>query len=718
AYRIASGENWLALLGPDKDYTPIEPWGRKRSRSETARVDKEWDKITGENYRNPFYNLYMWELKDKGIWLFDDRGTLHAVNQFLESLGVRWYMPGELGTVIPEQKSISVQTGLNKAVKPEFNLRSFTWWSQPNAVLDIDADWRLKLGIHHQYDTLGIPQVCHGTKFVHGRDEFRKANPEVFALINGKRDTEHKRHGAPCLSSELLFKKHLKYVRAMFEHYKEPVVSIDLVDGYSGRACQCPDCVKQKSPERGAAGELSDFVFNYINKVAKEIYKSHPDKKVSAFSYGSYCLPPTNIKKMSPNLIVVLMSSRQTFNLDQHKKYFTNLTKDWKKVLPSGELYTFENIAYNYKKKNPVLPVYFTKRSKKFFDAVGKEFKGHYYSIYEHRPWLRDKQEWDALATAHLDIYILSKMLWKSDIDVDALVAEYCSLFYGPAAEEMKAFIDYCEANHQKMRSSVADIDQALKLIAKAKDAALPDTIYGKRVAMVADYVEQLNDLRTILAKPRTGPKVELTRAAAKDIQFDGKLDDSFWKNIPAAQLKDLKTGKLPEVGTTVKLAWADNDSLYIGVHCEEPDMSGLTDTADGTMSVFNGDNIDIHIETPIVDFYQLAFGPSGNLYDMDRSGVGRMRFNTKWNSGVSIKTYKGKNFWSAEIQIPAAGAVARDLDPNHQVAGDLPTSDAPWYFNIGRQRPRKGNTVFAAYVPAYKSRFDDRFLRATLIVK
>ena len=30
AFRMASGPDWLALLGPDEDYVPIEPWGRIR----------------------------------------------------------------------------------------------------------------------------------------------------------------------------------------------------------------------------------------------------------------------------------------------------------------------------------------------------------------------------------------------------------------------------------------------------------------------------------------------------------------------------------------------------------------------------------------------------------------------------------------------------------------------------------------------------------------
>ncbi|MFM8537312.1 MAG: efflux RND transporter periplasmic adaptor subunit [Planctomycetaceae bacterium] len=53
AFRMDSGADWLALLGPDKDFVPIEPWGRSRSADETARVNRGWDEITGDTFWNP-----------------------------------------------------------------------------------------------------------------------------------------------------------------------------------------------------------------------------------------------------------------------------------------------------------------------------------------------------------------------------------------------------------------------------------------------------------------------------------------------------------------------------------------------------------------------------------------------------------------------------------------------------------------------------------------
>ena len=94
AFRMASGADWLALLGADEDFVPIEPWGRMRSTAEQARVNAEFDKITGDTFWNHFGYIYTRYHKDLDVWDYDDAGTLNAVYEFLRSLGVRWYAPG------------------------------------------------------------------------------------------------------------------------------------------------------------------------------------------------------------------------------------------------------------------------------------------------------------------------------------------------------------------------------------------------------------------------------------------------------------------------------------------------------------------------------------------------------------------------------------------------------------------------------------------------
>jgi hypothetical protein len=114
AYRIASGEKWLALIGDDTDFTPKEPWARRNS-ERGAKLQSEWGKASGLPFGVPNGGLYKYRERMPAalakeereyLWLFDERGSFNAVCGYLRSLGVRWYLPGELGEVVPKMKSI------------------------------------------------------------------------------------------------------------------------------------------------------------------------------------------------------------------------------------------------------------------------------------------------------------------------------------------------------------------------------------------------------------------------------------------------------------------------------------------------------------------------------------------------------------------------------------------------------------------------------------
>jgi len=267
AYRVASGADWMALVGSGQEFEPVEPWARTRTsgsggRAERDRLHREWDKITGETFGNPFHYLYPFLNEELQIWEFDDAGTLNAVCDFLRELGVRWFYPGELGEVVPQAKNIALPRE-NKVVRPDFALRNIGWWSKRISMTTDEDLWNLRMGVNHGVDLIGLTQLCHGSKFVHAREEYKKANPEHFAVYGGMRATDHKgTQGAPCLSSEGFFENHLKYARAVFDHYDEPLISIDVCDGYSRGVCECELCKGRGTPERGVYGSMSDYVFD------------------------------------------------------------------------------------------------------------------------------------------------------------------------------------------------------------------------------------------------------------------------------------------------------------------------------------------------------------------------------------------------------------------------------------------------------------------------
>jgi hypothetical protein len=76
-------------------------------------------------------------------------------------------------------------------------------------------------------------------------------------------------------------------MRVQFDHFHFDVVSVMHPDAYTA-ICQCPLCAEKDSPERKNRGLLSDHVWDFVNRVAKEVAKTHQDKKIINCAYGVY----------------------------------------------------------------------------------------------------------------------------------------------------------------------------------------------------------------------------------------------------------------------------------------------------------------------------------------------------------------------------------------------------------------------------------------------
>ena len=295
----------------------------------SPRATAEWDKLTKANWGYPHTQVYKYRDFKLGIWEQDERGSFNAVCELLRRLGVRWFMPGELGEVVPKSKSISLAT-TDETVRPDFAVRRpYQYFKQFSSGELDETMWQLRLGVSVAPEVFGLSDIGHGTNAVHEREEFRKANPEAFALFNGKREVSGSYGaGKPCLSSAKLFEENVRYVRAMFDIYREPMVSVMPEDGYAA-LCQCELCRGKGTPERGWEGQISDYVWDYVNRVATEVHKTHPNHKILCWAYGAYQAPPTKIEKLSPNIVVGITQHRAGFFDAKDKKHHDELRTAW-----------------------------------------------------------------------------------------------------------------------------------------------------------------------------------------------------------------------------------------------------------------------------------------------------------------------------------------------------------------------------------------------------
>jgi len=709
AYRMASGADWLALLGPDEDFVSIEPWGRNRSAGETARVNAEFDKITGDTFWNHHREVHARYHKDLDVWDYDDAGTLNAVLEFLRSLGVRWYAPGDLGEVVPSLKSIPLPE-VNKTVKPDFGMRRFTFYTDHTGIGD-KGIWCFRLGLNNGHKIGGIAQICHGAKFVLMREEMKKAHPEMYLLTGGKRDTTTKGSGYPDLTSPLFFEKHLKYSRAMFDHFKEPMLSIDLVDGYGGMTSDDPKWMAQLTPERGWAGSMSDHVFGYLNRLALELKQSHPDRLVSGLAYSGYKLPPEKIDMMSSNFVLIETRQRQNFWDATKLKEHQDMRAAWTKKLAPDRYLTWD-YSINARPEQAGRPVYYTKQISRDLRELKGQTLGEMIEIYDHPAGKEATFGYDPLAIEHLNLYLTSRLWWDASQDVDALVAEYLTSYYGPAAAPMKAFIEYSEANWMHMGQDPEKIGQALALFTTAQTAADPLSAPGQRLKKIADMMNPLKALQQQLSRKRETDLVyrvlEARQTGGKPLTsrpFDGQVLKDYWTDVRSVGLVNLiRSAPHPKAATTFQIQ-REGSILHIGIICYEPDMPGVnsTTTTSDDPKLQEGDHITLLIESQSRNYYEIAINPSGAILEIDHAEGGK---GVKWASGVQCAVHRGDNLWSIELRLPIVGEGAFVLDPLKGIDGSQPKDLFPWHFNLGRQRVRGSSIERTAYSATGKDDF------------
>ncbi|MCA9049274.1 MAG: DUF4838 domain-containing protein [Planctomycetaceae bacterium] len=743
AYRIVTGHDWIALVGDDTDFTPTTPFARNNG--DIPRAQAEWESIIGAPYGLPSPGLYKNRLRLPGntgkldgaiteknelleIWGLDERGSFNAVCGLLRKLGARWYLPGELGEVLPSLSAVAFPM-MNETVRPDFPLRQFNFRF---STCGYDtAMWAMRLGIRNDERL----QIAHGMATMASRDAVFAAHPDWFAQYGGRRTF---RPGSSknqlCYSGEELFRETVRYARAQLDTYNLKTVSIMPPDGYTS-ICQCELCRGKDSPERNERGLLSDYVWDFVNRVAREIAKSHPDAKVLNCAYGVYTLPPESIDLLEPNVVVCIVGGRRPVNKGGVKGEGETapeaLRAAWANKT-SHPILVFEN--YPFTDRGWYLPSF-------ALHSIGSSINATKGVSQGEDIWLSIGQNFDTdgIGFNHFMVYFTARMYWGGpDADADAMFEEYCRLFYGPAEREMRDFFLYCETNWQRMENDQSAADTALQLFDAAKGRVTADSIYGRRLALIDDYLHGLRSKSEQLGQKRGPVPVVRLVGDAADIVVDGRLEDDYWQNCPVSatgRLRELQTGGVPVFGTTFQTGWAGHD-LYFAIRCSEeplpvpPHLSAAkepsgpkereaasskgqppaalntlrnTATRNDDAAIWEGDVVEILLQTETHSYYQIAVSPSGAVTDLDRGALKGQWFG--WNSNAEVATHIGDGYWTIEARIPVTDD---ENDPLHQVVGRKPTQSLPWHINICRQRIRDDGSEHSALSPTGGAAFHE----------
>lgn len=693
-YQIASGKNWLALVGDDIDFKPQGLYSLNK-KDWNARLRSEWEKETNDSGWENVIASRMWNRYNKktDLWAYDHKGSLNAVYDFLRLLGVRWFMPGDLGEHVPQIKSIALPV-INEVKIPHYKIRKASFTRYGGERIQDDIMWSLRQGMNFPYGY----DMYHGLWPVTRSEHNRKNHPEYYALYKNKRRNKGKTP-EHCLSSQGLFQENLRYIRTMIDMYDLPAVSVMPDDGYVN-ICECSLCKGKDTPERGVNGKMSDYVWEYVNNIAIELEKTHPEAYVIGGAYSSYFLPPQNIDKLNPNVIVCLTNGRRRYmssvNTGRTGYKFTkeervNIAKEWNH-LSDGKVINLMNFggAAN-------TPNVFAEDIK----ATQNQFIGEDMWVEHYRGGLAKK------GFNHLNYYVSARLWWDPERDTNALLDEYYTMFYGPAAVEMKRVIDYFEVNQQNFGSikNKSLLETFFSLFEEAKGKVDPNSKYAKRIEMFEVGLEKYKiRYDQMLAGRENVPsyKARINSQIASGIKVDGVLNENYWKYLNGNLTSNSKNKKTA-YPTRFKLGYQEG-YMYLGIESKFKPGQKLNSTStkfDDEM-LWEGDYVDILMETPTQSFYQISINPKGIVTDKDHSSAWGLR----WDSEIEMasKVDEKKGVWYIEAKIPIT---ISSQDPLHQVVGKPPEKkDFPWYFNICRKYSVDGKTEYSAFSPTGSNSF------------
>ena len=370
------------------------------------------------------------------------QGTFYAVSELLERLGVRWFMPGEFGECVPARPTLTV-ADLEFRDQPSFIVRSWNGNLAPELRKD-DAIWRLRLKLTLDHNAiLAIPGDSHLRKYMPDK-ELVATHPEYFAKrLDGTTDpymVSLTNPEVPLLVAEKV-KAAIAKARETNPNFNSLGFAPD--DGIpmdlSKEAQKLSQGFADLVGREGVINErsISEEWFTFVNRVAEEVVKTYPGFVLTTNGYANRTFPPEGVT-LHPNLGVMYAA----IWADLLHAY--DDPKSWQQIVQGQQLQRWAQLCprvfiYNYNFPmlvNCLTPLPLTRKIARNVPLCKK--------------WgiagFEDEQTFSWMAHGITSFYLRARLYWKADADAKAILADYFTTWYGPAAVPSQAYWDALEA--------------------------------------------------------------------------------------------------------------------------------------------------------------------------------------------------------------------------------------------------------------------------------
>jgi hypothetical protein len=479
-----------------------------------------------------------WEIKSDGehiqIAAHGSRGILYATYQFLDALGCRFLAPQldhykGSAEVIPAQSDVTFD-GKPRSGKPQLAYRKLyveEGHSHDAANLKQMAEWMPKVG----YNILVIPTNYQGSGRVkwdtwreavtpelqkrgliievggHGYQNFLNADMEDGALFTrhpewfgqDAKGTRHKEKGWVLCTSNAdavayLTKNFIDYVKA------RPEIQIyDFWPPDGAKWCECAQCAKLGTP--------SDRQAILVHHVKEQVKPVRPDLHIEVLAYHTSVLPPEHAK-LDKDILLDFCPISQQFDYQINDPAAATNAGYVKGLQAWRSKFDGDISIYSYYRKYawdsmPNLIPHYMQKDLQFYATIPTQGISTY----------AEPGDW---FTYELNHYVLAKLAWNVNADVDGIVGDFCKARYRNDAGVARSLLQalestvgkYCAIPNSSLKSAdeiAAALDRFKKVndavqIAASTETGATDYNLG-RLVLLGEYARQ--DLEIQLARAR-----------------------------------------------------------------------------------------------------------------------------------------------------------------------------------------------------------------------
>lgn len=384
-----------------------------------------------------------------------DRGTLYGAYEFIERfLNVKFLTYDY--EYVPTINSL-VMEDVNIEEIPDFRYRNFMIGGYNN-----DKEFLSKMRFVNEYHTVGDQYggnigwfrtkdvEANHNSLAYVSTEYAQKYPQFFSFNNGVPVEICQTYGITD-DGEIDDSIGLSPIKLALESLKKFVLQSDASTEYfmfsqqdTQKCCSCEKCVKQA--EKYTRGGIN---VRFVNILAREIQK-WADKelggrkiKLVTFAYqyseeapvkitadGKYA--PIDNTVIAEDNVYIRMATYFCNNYyaledsEQIAKYRT-LYKSWGTVAKHFMAWDYHIDYYNYFNYYPTMQTW--KRNLELYKNVGVEYLLMQSAQNEKVGWQHN-----------LEAYVASKLMWNINADIDALVDEFITYYYGIAKDYIKKY--------------------------------------------------------------------------------------------------------------------------------------------------------------------------------------------------------------------------------------------------------------------------------------